>query len=161
MVGLTDRVLELATLCLGSPEGPLVGHACALIGQVVQPPEDANALDALGGRALIEEVLLQAKRRGAELAVLLETGQLLWRHDAAFAALAFARAFPRLRPWHVWRILVTAFGPLSFSSGDVGVRVAVWWSERRNYSRGVIVAFSRQNADGEQSANQHGLHTIR
>ena len=83
-------------------------------------------------------------RRGeSDLIVLLECGQLIWWHDGTLAARLSAKAYPKLRPWHVWRTLAASFGPLLQCPEDIGARVRVWWAGNGTYFEGTIVGFRR------------------
>lgn len=108
------------------------------------------------GRKLIRQVLNKAEKNEGYLALLLEVGQIVWAYDSALAASVFARSFPRLLPWHVWRILASSFAPLTFSRCDVGLRVAVWWSGDNDFFCGSIVAFSSSPTE----YRTRGTHTI-
>ena len=94
------------------------------------------------GKSMMRQILSKAQQNDAYLALLLEVGQLLWAYDATFAASVFAQAFPKLLPWHVWRILASSGAPLTNSQSDVGLRIAVWWAGENIFFSGSIVAFS-------------------
>ena len=109
------------------------------------------------GKSMMRKVLIKAQNNDAYLVLLLEIGQILWAYDASFAASVFAQAFPKLLPWHVWRIIASSGAPLTNSQSDVGLRIAVWWGGENNFFSGSIVAFSC--ALGELGSSE--THTIK
>jgi hypothetical protein len=57
-------------------------------------------------------------------------------------------------PRHVWRIVASMFGPLTFSIADIGTRVAVWWAGNNSYYYGIVIAF-------REVSGRAGLHTVK
>ena len=97
--------------------------------------------------------------------VLLECGQLIWWYDTLFAARIFTNTYPKLRPWHVLRIIIASFGPLTNSPKDVGIRLRVWWAGNNKYFEGTIVSFRYSEITAQLCSRDHhtihAIHTVR
>jgi hypothetical protein len=146
---LTARLIDLSTL---SEDDPSCRHACELVARIIRH----HRSPVLAWSTLLHNALEHARACDSLVAVLLETGQLLWRFNADQAAVLFSNEFPRIRPWHVWKMLASSFGPLTFSPMDVGLRVSVWWGGNEAYFRGFIVSY-----ESSPSPSDPGRHMIR
>merc|ERR1711871_639327 len=117
------------------------------------------------GTYLIRKAFLQCRHQNLLLPVLLECGQLIWWYDALFAARLFTNTYPKLRPWHVLRIIVASFGPLTNSPEDIGIRLRVWWAGNNKYFEGTIVSFRYSEITAHLCLRgyhtTHAIHTVR
>jgi len=110
------------------------------------------------GRDALWKVVNATRGTDGYLAALLESGGVMWLYDSTLAATIFASEYPQIQPWHVWKVLAAAYGNLSFSESDVGLRLEVWWSGNNRFYSGIISSFECTDADVD--AGRAGTHTI-